>query len=49
MVGRFNAIYSSENKIIGGVGLIEDISERAKNEKIAKSTFLIFRKQPVKT
>jgi PAS domain S-box-containing protein len=41
MIGRFNAIYSSDNEIVGGVGLIEDISKRAKNEKLQKALFKI--------
>ena len=38
-IGRFNAIYSDENEIIGGVGLIEDITDRTKHENLQKALF----------
>ena len=41
VIARFNAIYSDTNEIIGGVGLVEDISERVKNEKLQKALFNI--------
>ena len=36
---RFNAIYSDNKSIIGGVGLVEDISERKNSEKLQKALF----------
>jgi PAS domain S-box-containing protein len=41
VVGRFNAVYSDEKQIIGGVGLIEDITDRNNHEKLQKALFEI--------
>ncbi|MBI9073674.1 MAG: PAS domain S-box protein [Melioribacteraceae bacterium] len=38
---RFNAIYNLENEIIGGVGLVEDVTERKNKEKLQKALFRI--------
>lgn len=38
---RFNAIYSLDKKIIGGLGLVEDVTIRRKNEKMQKALFNI--------
>jgi len=39
VVGRFNAVYSDGKQIIGGVGLIEDITDRNNHEKLQKALF----------
>ncbi len=36
---RFNAVYDGDNSISGGIGLVEDISERKKNENLQKALF----------
>lgn len=41
VVARFNAIYSDNHEIIGGVGLIEDVTDRSKHEKLQKALFEI--------
>lgn len=41
VVGRFNAVYSDGKQIIGGVGLIEDITDRNNHEKLQKALFEI--------
>ncbi len=38
IIARFNAIYSDQNTIIGGVGLVEDNSERKEAEKKIKES-----------
>ncbi len=38
IIARFNAIYSNSNKIIGGVGLVEDNTERKESEKKIKES-----------
>ena len=41
LIIHFNGIYDSNDKIIGGVGLIEDVTIRKQDEKLQKALFSI--------
>ncbi len=41
IIARFSAIYNEENKIISAVGLIEDISERKRKDKLQEALYAI--------